>query len=297
MLSEFEFELCLTHDVDRPYKRLQALYYALEDRDPDHLRSLLPGVNPWWQFEEIMELEESLGVRSAFYFLQEESIVQKPPEKWLTPRYWIEHLGRYDLFDTAILDVLHDLDDGGWEVGLHGSYDSYDDRDALREQKAALEAALGHRVRGGRQHHLNRAESTWEHHAAIGLDYDASLGSSTDCGFQHGYEVKRPFDDDFLVFPLTMMDIAVPDPGTDFDRAWETCETLLSEAADNDAVMTVLWHPRMFSEEFPGHRRLYRRLIETALDNGAWVGPPRDFYDLLATQNRTSTGTPRLRRS
>ena len=289
MLPGYEFELCLTHDVDRPYKRLQAPYYALKDRNLGHLSALAPGVNPWWQFEEIMELEDSLGVRSAFYFLQEESIFQKPPNEWFTPRYWIEHLGRYDLFDTAILDVLHELDDGGWEVGLHGSYDSYDDPDTLREQKTALEAALGHRVRGGRQHHLNRGDSTWKHHRDIGLEYDASLGSSSTYGFQHGYGVQRPFDDDFIIFPLTMMDIAIPDPGDDFEAAWAACEELLAEAAENDAVMTVLWHPRLFSDEFPGHRRLYRRLIESALDRGAWVGPPGDLADRVGTVSRTST--------
>ncbi|WP_049970220.1 polysaccharide deacetylase family protein [Haladaptatus cibarius] len=294
MLPGYEFELCLTHDVDRPYKGIQAPYYAFSNRNPRHLTGLLPGVNPWWQFEEIMELEESLGVRSAFYFLQEEPIFKKSPDEWLTPRYWIEHLGRYDLFDTDILDVLHELDDGGWEVGLHGSYDSYDDPDALREQKTALEAALGHTIRGGRQHHLNRNESTWNHHREIGLKYDATLGSSSEYGFQHGYEVKRPFDDDFLVFPLTMMDIAVADPGTKFETAWDTCEQLLDEAAENDAVMTILWHPRMFADEFPGHRRLYRKLIEGALERGAWVGPPGDLCDRLSPLSTKPTGTAGL---
>jgi hypothetical protein len=296
MLPGYEFELCLTHDVDRPYKRLQAPYYALKDRNPGHLSALVPGVNPWWQFEEIMKLEESLGVRSAFYFLQEESILQKSPSELLAPRYWIEHLGRYDLFDADILDVLHELDDGGWEVGLHGSYDSYDDRDALRNQKTALEAALGHRVRGGRQHHLNRGGSTWKHHRDIGLEYDATLGSSSEYGFDNGYGVQRPFDDEFLVFPLTMMDIAVPDPGDDFETAWDACEEVLAEAAENDAVMTILWHPRMFADEFPGHRRLYRRIIESALERGAWVGPPGELASRIDTAPRNRTGTASVHR-
>jgi hypothetical protein len=43
--------------------------------------------------------------------------------------------------------------------------------------------------------------------------------------------------------------------------------------------MTVLWHIRYFSEaEFPGYRRLYERLIERALEMGAWVGPLGDLY-------------------
>jgi len=281
MSSEHSFALCLTHDLDRPYKGLQAPYYALVDRDLSHLSALSSGVNPWWQFDTIMEIEESLGVRSAVYVLQEESITEKDPHQWLQPRYWIEHLGRYDLFDADILRALHELDDGGWEIGLHGSYDSPDDRALLAEQKTALEAALGHEVRGGRQHHLNMADDTWEHHDAIGLEYDASLGSSSEVGFQHGYRPKRPFDDDFLVFPLTVMDVALPDPGEAFDRAWEECRRLLDEAEANDAVMTVLWHPRLFADEFPGHNRLYHRLIEEALARGAWVGPPAELYDRL----------------
>jgi hypothetical protein len=47
--------------------------------------------------------------------------------------------------------------------------------------------------------------------------------------------------------------------------------------------MSVLFHPRLFAErDFPGYRRLYRRLVERALAMGAWVGPPADYYDLLA---------------
>ncbi|WP_440005636.1 polysaccharide deacetylase family protein [Halomicrococcus sp. SG-WS-1] len=290
ILPDHEFALCLTHDVDRPYKGLQAPYYALADRDPSHLAALAPGNNPWWQFETVKTLEDDLGVRSAFYVLQEESILAKSPGKWLRPRYWIEHFGRYDIFDADLLEVLHDLDDGGWEIGLHGSYDSGDDRQALCEQKIALEAALGHEVRGGRQHHLRLGDETWEHYDAVGLDYDTSLGSSSEYGFQYGYRPKRPFDDDFLVFPLTVMDIALPDPDAEFEAAWRECERLLDEAAANDAVMTALWHPRMFADEFSGHRRLYRRLVEGALDRGAWVGPPADLHDRLVETRHEPAG-------
>jgi hypothetical protein len=69
--------------------------------------------------------------------------------------------------------------------------------------------------------------------------------------------------------------------GGDFTAAWDACEGLLGEAAANDAVMTVLWHPRLVGEDFPGYRELYRRLIERALEMDAWVGPPRDLYERL----------------
>ncbi len=193
-----------------------------------------------------------------------------------------QQFGRYEVETPEMLDLLDRLHAGGWEVGLHGSYDSYDDPDRLRMEKVTLESALGDEVVGGRQHHLNRGPATWSHHRDIGLRYDASPGSSETTGFDHGYLPVRPFGDEFVVFPLTVMEAALPDPGDEFAAAWAECESLLTEAAANGAVMSALWHPRLFTErDFPGYRRLYRRLVERALEMGAWVGPPRDFYEMM----------------
>ena len=284
-MDDYSFALCLTHDVDRPKKSwLQSLYYAACERDPRHLTTLTPSRNPYWQFDRVMSMEADLGVRSAFYFLDEPHLLrEKPPREWLDWQHLVQHLGRYDLYDPAIVEVVRRLDEGGWEVGLHGSYGSYDCPDRLAGEKALLERILGHEVVGVRQHYLNLdGIRTWRHQADLGFRYDTSLGSATQYGFEHGYDLFRPFDDDFVVFPLTAMEDALPDPGRDFDAAAAACDDLLEEAAANDAVMTVLWHPRFFCvEEFPGYRRLYRYLVEGALERDAWVGAPRGYLDEL----------------
>ncbi|MDL5360623.1 polysaccharide deacetylase family protein [Halalkalicoccus sp. NIPERK01] len=287
MTDPGEFAVCLTHDVDRPYKTYQWLHDAITERDPSHVGRALAGENPYWKFEELMGLEERLGVRSAFYFLNEPSLFEKPPRQWAGPSRWLEHLGRYDVTAPEIREVIRRLDRGGWEVGLHGSYDSARDEERLRHEKGVLEGVLGHPIRGVRQHHLRLdPPETWRIHAAMGLSYDTSLGSSTTCGFSHGYRPIRPFDDDFLVFPLTIMEVGLP---ADTDEAWDECEYLLEEARENDAVMTVLWHPRYFDDrEFPGYRELYERLVERAIEMGAWVGPPGEYYDRL----RADTAAP-----
>ena len=284
MIDDHSFALCLTHDVDRPYKTYQSVYYALADRDPRQLKSLLPGRNPYWQFERLMEVEDSLGVRSAFYFLDEQHLLRdRPVRDWFNPDNWKRYMGRYSLDDPAIVDVIHELDEGGWEVGLHGSYESYDDRELLRREKGRVESVLGKPVRGGRQHYLNLdVPETWRHQRAIGLQYDTSLGSSQTYGFQYGDSIQRPFDDEFVVFPLTIMEVALPDPSEHFEEAWAECERILAEAAERGAVMTILWHPRYFSRrDFPGWGAIYRRIIEAALDQGAWVGSPGELYDKL----------------
>jgi len=286
--GDHSFALCLTHDVDRPYKTYQAPYYALRERDPSHLASLLPGRNPYWSFDRIRSIEGDLGVRSAFYFLDEQSLfTDRPLREWLDPEAWILYAGRYEITDRRIVELIRDLDADGWEIGLHGSYESYDDRSRLAAEKRALESVLGGEVTGIRQHHLNLdVPDTWRHQEAVGLDYDASLGSSREYGFQYGYGVRRPFDDDFAVFPLTAMEIALPierDP----ERAWAACESLLDEAAEHAAVMSVLWHPRFFCGDTPAYGPIYRRLIEAALDRGAWVGPPGELYAALSWTDAT----------
>lgn len=275
--TESEFALCLTHDVDRPYKSYQSVYYARED-PAYHLGSLLRGENPYWQFEAGMELEDDLGVRSAWYFLNEPPLSEMGgPREWLRPVNWVEHFGRYDVTSPDIVAAMRALADGGWEVGLHGSRRAATDPTRLAHEKSVLEGALGEEVVGGRHHHLTLGPDTWRQHDAVGLRYDASLGWSTEYGFTYGYDPLVPFDD-FVVYPLTAMEVALPDPDREFDRALAACEGLLKEAEENGAVMSVLWHPRYFNErEFPGYRRLYRRLIAGALDRDAWVGPPAEY--------------------
>lgn len=295
---EYEFALCLTHDVDRPYKRVTAVYNALSERRPRHLDALYPGVEPYWTFDELLELERDLGVRSAFYFLNEQRLVDRPLSEWVSMEAWRLYTDRYSIDDPDVVDLMRTLLDGGWEVGLHGSYESYREPNRLRAEKQALEATLGERVRGVRQHYLNlEVPETWAAQADAGLRYDTSLGSSTTYGFRHGYRPFRPFDDEFVEFPLTLMEVALPDVETRPNRAWRECERLLEEARKNDAVMTVLWHPRYFcDDDFPNYGVLYRRLVERALELDAWVGPPgelhRQFEPAVERRATGSTSAP-----
>jgi peptidoglycan/xylan/chitin deacetylase (PgdA/CDA1 family) len=278
--DDYSFALCLTHDVDRPYKTFQSLYYTIVERDPSHLLDLLPWRNPYWTFEEIVSLEQSFGVASAFYFLSEQSLFRdRSIREWTNVESWRLYAGRYDLGDPEIAELVEYLDERGWEIGLHGSYESYREPAMLKREKRWLEETLGQEVVGGRQHYLNLDRpSTWRYQRSTGLNYDASPGSSADFGFQDGYHPFRPFDDHFAVFPTTLMECTLPDPATEYDLAWEATRQLLDEARDHSGMMTTLWHPRYFSDDYAGYTELYRTLVECALEMGAWVGPPGRLY-------------------
>ncbi len=286
-MDDYEFALCLTHDVDRPYKTYQHLYYAITDRDLSQLTSILSRDRPYWQFEEAMALEDRLDVRSSWYFLNEKNLFrEKSTWGWLQPKNWQLFVGRYDVTDEEIVDVIQRLEQGGWEIGIHGSYESFDHLERLRYEKHVLETIVDSPIVGGRQHYLNlERPQTWAYHRDIGLQYDASLGSSTEYGFNGQYDVIRPFDDEFVVFPLTIMETALVGEAQSIDSAWESCRRILEEAAENEAVMTVLWHPRYLNEsEFPGYRMIYERMIREAKSMNAWVGSCRSYYHEFLAQ-------------
>lgn len=297
VFDDYSFALCLTHDVDRVYKTYQSLYDAVTQRRPSDLKTLVSDVEPYWQFEEIMAIEEEFGVRSSFYFLDEKRLFRdKPGAAALDPRNWTRYTGHYRIEAPALVEIIRKLERGGWEIGLHGSYDSYGEPERLTTEKERLEGILGHSITGGRQHYLNLdIPETWRYHREMGLKYDASLGSSSEWGFRMGpqgvadaesnryrspyYGVIRPFDDEFLVFPLTVMDAALMESAPSVDAAWASLRDLLREAAENRAVMTIVWHPRLFNrQEFPGYRTVYERLLEEAESLGAWIGPVEDAY-------------------
>lgn len=277
--GSYAFAVCLSHDVDRVYKSYQYAYESLVNQDFS-ITGVLSSNNPWWQFPRILEIEERLGVRSSFHFLVEQSIWDRPLRELFSINSWNLFGGRYRVDDLKIASTIRLLDRLGWEIGLHGSYESATDRPRLEAEKSTIESVVNGRVDGNRQHYLNlERPRTWEHLREIGIKYDLSLASRDTIRNQEGYELIRPFDDEFVVFPWSVMDMTAMSTGDTIDEVWERCLSLLAEAKRQRTVLVLDWHQRVFHrDDFPGWADIYGRLIEQALAMGAWVGPPGEFY-------------------
>jgi len=270
-----KFMVWLTHDVDRVNKHLMhALYYGLKDRKPlSHLRSLFAKNDPYWNFESIMELEDRYNARSTFFFLNE-SIRPKLTDR----KSWILSFGRYNLHSKRIKDIINQVDNAGWEVGLHGSYNSYNDVDLLAREKEELEEIVGHPVLTSRQHYWNNEiPLTWEIHERLGLKYDATFVKRHDVGFNHGiiYPFK-PFDSGFTVFPTALMEAYLLEKaGNDVSMAKDYIDALIDECRMHGSVLTVLWHQRLLNcVDFPEYNLLYEYLLSRVLEeNGEFFIP------------------------
>lgn len=274
------FTVCLSHDIDRVYKTYQYLTHDLRRLRFSKLSCLLDKVNPYWCFDKMLEIESRHGVRSTSFFL-EESI--KP--KLLTPKSWKLAFGRYRFRDRDVAKMIKRLDREGWEVGLHGSYDSYRNQTLLQQEKCSLEEVLEKPVRGIRQHYLNLdIPSTWKIQRAVGLQYDASYGLLGDIGYRDGR--RHPFVDEqsgMHVIPLALMECYLFQKAkNDPEVALRLACQLVDEAEEHGAVFVVLWHQRMFNDrEFPGYAWVYDRLIAECKKRGAHFATCGEVFESM----------------
>lgn len=282
-MGVFPFALCLSHDVDRVYKTYQYIYEAVTRLDPDPIRGIFSMKNPYWQFERIMDVESSRGVRSSFNVLVEKRLSEQPWPMRLRKKGWQLFAGRYDVRTPEIASTLRVLDRNGWEIGLHGSYTSSEDPNRFAYEKDRIEAEIETEILGNRQHYwrLSRPE-TWRDLRAAGIKYDTSLGDSAELDSRHGYALLRPFEDEFVVFPWSVMDAAVMDSGDSMAAVKETCDRLLERTRDECGVLVLNWHQNVFNmRDYPGWTEIYAYLIERAQEMGAWVGPPGKLYQAI----------------
>lgn len=268
MSNHKQFTVCLTHDVDRVRKTYHYLTHDIRKGRWKNLRFPISGRDPYWNFERIMEMEDRHGVRSTWFFL-EESI----PFQLSRPRSWPLSLGRYSVREKEIADVIRRLEAGGWEVGLHGSFRSYRSAELLKKEKAILEDVLGKPVTGVRQHYLNlEIPSTWRFQREAGFTYDASFGYRRGLGWRR--DRIRPFLDresGMWVVPLAIMEYNLfAEAAGCPERACAVAKELIAQAESRGAVLTVLWHPHLYSEaDFPGYAMVYEKIIEEGIRRGA----------------------------
>jgi peptidoglycan/xylan/chitin deacetylase (PgdA/CDA1 family) len=240
--------------------------------------------DPYWNFQIVKEVESKYNVKSTFFFLNETKklSINKVNE-------WKLALGRYDLHDKKIKDEIVDLNSSGWEIGLHGSYDSYNCEELLQKEKEDLEKIVGRKVYGIRQHYLNLLiPHTWNLHKKLNFHFDASFGYKDRIGYKDNkYLPFFPFNDEFMVIPLVIMDSALRISLPDISEAWERCLEIIQLAEKQGALLTINWHQRIFNEkEHPGYGKMYEKIIKVCKEREAWFTSGEEIYKQFYYMNR-----------
>jgi peptidoglycan/xylan/chitin deacetylase (PgdA/CDA1 family) len=284
--AERSFEIHPSHDVDWPYSvagvppgmriRLLAGDLLLRREPGLFLRRLSAQVggalDPYDTFDALMDLSEAHGLKSAFNFIAGDT----GDEPGINGVYAVE--------EPRIQRLMRRIADRGHELGLHPSYGTWKDPEALageavRLKRAAETAGVRQEVWGGRMHYLRwEAPTTWAAWEAAGMDYDSTLAWTERVGFRCG--TSRPFTAFHLKErrplrlqerPLIAMDVSLMDPadmGLDEAGAAAALRRVAETCRFFKGTFVVLWHNSSLGTKV--ERRLYAGLL-SALTGRAHV--------------------------
>lgn len=273
------FAVCLSHDVDNIYPPLShtllSSAHSLRELDVTGLKKQLlwpikgKESSPYRNFKEIMEIEKNYDAVSSFYFKATDMDIDGY------------------LYDPRDLESeLGMIVDNGFEVGLHGGYYVYDDPQAIKKEKRAIEKSLGRKVIGYRNHYLCfKVPETWTYLVDAGFKYDSTLGYNNVVGCRNGMcHPFKPYDGrgekiDIVEIPLLIMDVSLFTSSRGLNEAWEISRALIDEVKNYNGVLTLLWHNSVLGSSFrKDWVKLYYRLLEYCHESGAWMTSGENVY-------------------
>jgi len=300
------FAICLTHDVDMvsrqqsPTQVMRGLRAGLSPLgqgakiDSKRLirgaraiaRGLYFGVSPIPSAAETLErcvaIEKEANVRGSYFF-------HVCPVERVSPYDCLYHLEDTVMFRgrrRSVGDIVRELSDEGFDIGLHGSYYSAFSGKVMAAERAALERATASPVTSTRQHYLHwDARLTPRAQDSAGLLTDSTLGFNRNVGFRAGTSVPfRQFDlangamTNILEVPLIVQEgPLLAENGLELDRrqATHVMGLLLDRVSQVGGVATLLFHPHSLLN--PDHLALYQWSIEYGRSKGAWFATLRDI--------------------
>jgi hypothetical protein len=291
-----KFAVCLTHDVDEIKKTYQWITRPLRFLAHGDFSGFknqvysfvqkIKGDEPYYTYNDLIDLERDLGVKSTYFILNECGI-----PNFSAKDTWYLFGRNRSLQSPEIRALIQRLVSNGDEVATHGSYYSYKDPVLLKEETRELEQLIKTKVIGTRQHNLNLdVPATWNFHRDTGFRYDTTLGFIDTIGFKWG--TSYPFfpntSEDpihLLEIPLIIMDICL-----EFSKNKEyDCLQIADEIERYHGVLTLLWHPPVFNTlEFPDYRDLYKKIIQYCQEKEAWTARACDICEWQEMRNQYS---------
>jgi hypothetical protein len=254
MKEKYKATIGLSHDVDIPDKHhrttLRSNLHYLKDANR----------NDYWRFDDIMDMEKSLGVRSTFYFCTHNrySILGDPKDV------------TYSIKTRKFKNIIRKLSSNGFSIGLHAGINQYRCPDSFIESQNIFQSILGHKVLGIRHHWWNvgpRPYNTFECHYNAGFRYDTSICSEEITGFQEGIltpyyigrtmEIPTFLEDSHIMYykNTTFKDV----------KMW------IKKLIDCNGVGCIDWHVRTsspFSREYKEWGEMYEKIVKYLADNG-----------------------------
>ncbi|MEA1892105.1 MAG: polysaccharide deacetylase family protein [Campylobacterota bacterium] len=270
VFKERKYELFLTHDVDNLYQweswkqvfrvslgdilKRKSISLAFERIAEYFLIKREKIKDPFDTFDWLMDKSESVGVKSRFYFMS--GGVTKFDN-------------RYKIDEPKSLELIQKIKKRGHIIGIHPSYNAFDDKEQFKKELDLLEKTVGQKITEGREHYLRfEVPTTWQVWEDNGMEVDSTCGYADKEGFRCGT------GDEFSVFnilsreklklkerPLVVMDCSLFDYN---NYTYTNGEKKLAYIKKQTNSLTILWH-----NSYIKHIKFYGDLFEK--EKGAFV--------------------------
>jgi len=233
--------------------------------------------DPYDTFDYIIRLEKSMGFKSSFYFMAGG-----------TSQYDTGHT----INSAPVKELVTRLEAEGFEVGLHPSYNSYDNINLLASEKNRFDRMIKNTDYGCRQHYIRwKSPETWRIQNKAGVLYDATLSYADHVGFRCGICVPfQPFDivDNTTLniweLPLTVMDGSLQK--ADYQKlipeiAYQEMIYYINTVRKYNGVFVLLWHNSSFDAEggWDGWKDVYESVMRYIAGQNAWVTSGREIVE------------------
>ncbi|MCO7251751.1 polysaccharide deacetylase family protein [Pseudoalteromonas sp. Ps84H-4] len=275
-----EYELCISHDVDRPmryafapiFQASKSLVADIFKRKKFHAlkelilskilsSSKLYEYDSFNTFDWICQLAYVNGAVNTFYF-----ICGKTSDK--DSDYSIKH--------PAIKSLIKELHSKGHKIGLHPSYNTYLDEAAFSKELSSLKEVLNEldidsEVIESRMHFLRwRTPETFDILSNLGIYSDSTMGYAEYPGFKAGtcfeYQAVHPNTGkslDIIIKPLILMEASLLAERylgiKNENEARIFIDDLKTKCQRVGGQFRVLWHnSELFTSQ---QRRLYEFLV------------------------------------
>lgn len=294
--GEKDFAVCLTHDVDLLFKysgilkeiRNSARFLLKERSFGKFLKNIKMFFkskhdytkDPYWNLEYLMAIENSRGFKSSFYFMSGGNS---------------DYDNNYDVEDNRIINLIHQIENNGFEAGYHGSYNSYSDINIMNNEKTKLDKIIKNEKFGCRQHYLRfETPLTWKLQEQVGIKYDATLGYADCEGFRTGYCFPyKPYsilEDrvlDIWEIPLIVMEATIVSPNySNLNRktGMYKIEKLICTVEKYKGVFNILWHNSSFDDmdnTWLNWNGAYEEILDFILRKKAYVN---SGYEIISSK-------------
>lgn len=281
--------ICLSHDVDFTTSRDQgrkfirrlsraligegSKQHALTTAFGSLVRMVTQPMGPerYGDFMDWLRLEERFGFRSTFFFLP----YPDTHPHVLDGDYRFTDRVCFDKRSILVSDMIKEISRAGWEVGLHGTYNSATQTGMLRRQKESIESIIGQEVLSVRQHFLNHTPGlTHRLQVEAGFQVDSTIGHTRSLGLKIGtshpfrvWDAENQQAHPLVEVPLIAMDTPLLLMGlTRLGPSWaiEDLKRIGEGIAASGGVFCLNWHPHNLP--VPQLQEVYIELLSWSRD-------------------------------